>query len=65
MAPKRVHIIKREEGWAVKKQGAQRASKIYPTKEDAKTGTRELQREGNDIIIHKSDGSIEEWRKGK
>jgi len=65
MAPKRVHIIKREEGWAVKKQGAQRASKIYPTKKDAKTGTRELQREGNDIIIHNRDGSIEEWRKGK
>lgn len=65
MSSKRIHIIKREDGWAVKKQGAQRASKIYPTKEDAKSGTKDLQRKGHDIIIHKRDGSIEEWKKGK
>lgn len=65
MSPKRVHIIKRDNGWAVKKQGAQRATKIYTTKEDAKSGTKRLQREGHDIIIHKRDGSIEQWRKGK
>jgi hypothetical protein len=65
MSPKRVHIIKRDDGWAVKKQGAQRASKIYTTKEDAKSGTKELRKNGHDIIIHKRDGSIEEWRKGK
>jgi len=65
MAPKRVHIIKREEGWAVKKQGAQRASKVYTSKEAAKSGSKKLQKKGHDIIIHKRDGSIEEWRKGK
>ena len=65
MSSQRIHIIKREDGWAVKKQGSQRASKIYPTKEGAKSGTKELQRKGHDIIIHKRDGSIEEWRKGK
>lgn len=65
MTPGRIHIVKRDEGWAVKKQGTQRASKIYKTKEDAKTGTKVLREKGHDVIIHKRDGSIEEWRKGK
>ncbi len=32
---KRIHIIKKENGWVIKKQGALRASKVYETKTDA------------------------------
>lgn len=63
MAGKRVHIIKRDNGWAVKKQGAQKASKIYETKEKAKKGANPLRKNGHDLVIHKRDGSIEEWKK--
>jgi len=63
MAGKRVHIIKRDNGWAVKKQGAQKASKIYETKEVAKERANPLRKKGYDLVIHKRDGSIEEWKK--
>lgn len=65
MSNKRVHIIKREDGWAVKKQGSRRASKVYRSKEAAKQGADPLRRKGHDVIIHKGDGSIEEWKKAK
>lgn len=61
----RFHIIKREEGWAVKKQGAQRAFKVYPTKKEAQIFTKKFLREGHDIVIHKDDGTIESWKIGK
>jgi hypothetical protein len=60
---KRVHVIKRDSGWAVKKQGAERASKIYGTKEAAVKGTEKLKQAGHDIVVHKKDGSIAEWHK--
>ena len=31
----KAHIIKRESGWALKKQGSQRASGVYRTKSEA------------------------------
>lgn len=61
----RVHIIKRERGWAVKKEGGQKALRIYDTKEDAKQHSRSFRENGHDVIIHKSDGSIEKWEKAK
>jgi hypothetical protein len=36
--PKRTHVVKRDSGWAVKKEGAQRATKVYRTKEQAERG---------------------------
>jgi hypothetical protein len=60
---KRAHIIKRDSGWALKKQGAERASKIYSTKEKAVKSAEKLKRAGHDIIIHKRNGSIEKWNK--
>ena len=62
---KRAHVIKRESGWAVKKQGAQKASKVYTTKEAAVKGAQKLKKEGHDVVIHKKDGSIEKWQKSK
>lgn len=55
--PKRVHIIANGKGWAVKKEGLSRASKIYQGKEDAIKYTLKLY--DYDTIVHKRDGSIE------
>lgn len=62
-SPKRAHILKRESGWAVKKQGAKRATKIYKTKKSAEKGAQKLKKSGHDIVVHKKDGSIEKWQK--
>ena len=63
--PKRTHIVKRDSGWAVKKEGAQRATKVYPTKEQAIKGAEKSRKLGNDVVIHKKDGSIQKWKKSK
>lgn len=61
----RTHIVKRGSGWAVKKEGAQRAIKIYDTKDKAIDGAQKEKKSGSDLIIHKKDGSIEKWQKAK
>lgn len=48
-----------------KKEGNEKASKIYPTKEEAIEGAEKLLEEGSDLVIHKGDGSIQDWRKSK
>lgn len=62
---KRVHIISRKSGWAVKKEDKSRASRIYKTKETAIKNTQKLRKTGHDIIVHKKDGSIQKWEKSK
>ncbi len=61
----RMHIIKRDTGWAVKREGASKASKVYDTKEEAVKGTDSFSKSGHDVIIHKRDGSIEKWKSSK
>ncbi|GEM_PF-1517197 len=61
---KRVHIISRlNGGWAVLKQGASRALKVYPTKEDAVLGSYPFLQLGFDLVIHRKDGSVEQFKK--
>lgn len=63
---KRVHIISRHnEGWAVKKHGASRALKVYPTKDDALLGAFPYLQLGYDLVIHRRDGSVEQYRKAE
>ena len=60
---KRVHIISRHnEGWAILKQGASRALKVYPTKEDALIGSYRFLQLGYDLVIHRKDGSVEQYK---
>lgn len=61
---KRVHIISRYNGgWAILKQGASRALKVYPTKEDAVIGSYPFLQLGYDLVIHRKDGSVEQFKK--
>jgi hypothetical protein len=64
LTPKRTHVVKRESGWAVKKEGAKRATKVYTTKEQAVKGAEKTRKSG-DVVIHKKDGSIQRWVKSK
>jgi hypothetical protein len=61
---KKVHVISRNGGWAVKKEGNSRASKIYRTKDAAVNGARSSSK-GSDVVVHKKDGSIAKWHKSK
>jgi hypothetical protein len=58
----RVHVISRKDGWAVKKEGNTKASKLFDKKEAAVEGARKLSK-GHDIIVHKKDGSIQKWER--
>jgi len=60
---KRAHIIKRDNRWAVKKEGNTKATKVYETQNAAVKGAQKLRSNGHDIIIHKKDGSILNWQK--
>jgi len=62
---KRVHIISRKDGWAVKKEGTTKASKIYKKKDSAVNDAKKLKKSGHDVIIHKKDGTIQKWEKAK
>jgi hypothetical protein len=61
----RVHIIKRDHDWAVKKEGDMKASRIYASKEDALQYARTYRIKGHDIVVHHTDGSVEKWEKAK
>ena len=58
----RVHVISRKDGWAVKKEGNTKASKLFGQKEAAVEGARKLSK-GHDVIVHKKDGSIQRWER--
>lgn len=62
---RRVHIISRSGSWAVKKEGASRAIKVYPTKEDAIEGSFPYLQMGFDLVIHRKDGSVEQLKKAE
>ena len=62
-ASERVHVVKRDSGWAVKKEGSKKASKIHDTKEEAIKDARKSKKSGSDVVIHKKDGSIQKWEK--
>ncbi len=62
---KRAHIISRKDGWAIKKEDASRASKIYKKKDVAIKNSEKLREKGHDVIVHKKDGTIQDWKKSK
>lgn len=48
-------------GWAVKRYGADRASKHFRTKEDAESwGRTQSIKERSELVIHRRDGTIAE-----
>lgn len=56
----RIHIISQNGRWAVWKEGAQRASRVFDTRDEAINAARLLQKSANHktIVVHNIDGSI-------
>lgn len=55
------HVVPRQDGWAVKKSGATRASKVFDTQEDAiKYGRSQAKKESGELYVHRKDGTIRE-----
>ena len=61
----RIHVIKRSDGWVVKKEGAIRASRKFSTKAEAVDSTEAYRLTGYDIVVHRADGTIEKWSRKK
>ena len=60
MSKKSNHVVPSSNGWAVKKSGSDRASKIFDTKEQAVVYGRALSmHEKTELFIHKSNGMIQ------
>jgi len=62
--PKRnQHVAPARNGWGVRAAGSPKATKIFPTKEDAILAAQEFVRKnknGSEIFVHERDGRIHE-----
>jgi hypothetical protein len=55
-----LHVVPHEEAWAVKREGNERASSTHDTQKDAIDAARGFAKDGDDIVIHRPDGTIRE-----
>lgn len=59
MPKKSVHVVPRDNGWAVRRSGADRDSSHHPTQADAiNSGRGTAQRERTELVIHDRRGRI-------
>jgi len=59
MAKKDVHVVPHDDGWAVRREGAERASSVHRTQEQAADAGRRIAREErSELRIHGRDGRI-------
>jgi hypothetical protein len=53
------HVVPRQDGWAVKKSGATRASKVFDTQTDAiKFARGQAKKDNGELYVHRKDGTI-------
>lgn len=56
---KNVHVVPQGKQWAVKKEGAARASSLLPTQKEAiVVGRKAAQNEQSELVIHRQNGQI-------
>lgn len=60
MATSVLHVVPQEDHWAVKREGNAKASSTHETQKEAIDAARELAKEGDDLVIHRPDGTIRE-----
>lgn len=59
MSKKDVHVVPHKDGWATKKEGAERAGAVYDTQREAINNARnQAQRERVEVVIHRQNGQI-------
>lgn len=55
------HIVQRPNAWAVKGEGNEKATRVYPTQQEAIDAAKIIaQNQSGDVIIHGRDGKIRE-----
>ena len=55
------HVVPKDGGWAVRKQGAVKATKVFSTQNEAVQFARNVARkQSGELFIHKADGTIRE-----
>ena len=61
MSKKDIHVVPHADGWATRKEGAQRAGGVFSTKEDAlASGRAQAQRDRAELVIHGRNGRIQD-----
>lgn len=59
MAKRDIHVVPHKRGWALKWEGAERASSIHPTQKQAEDAARPRARAGRvELVVHRPDGRI-------
>lgn len=54
------HVVPHADGWAVRGDGAERATGVYETKAEAIAAARGIARnQGTELVIHGHDGRIQ------
>jgi poly(hydroxyalkanoate) granule-associated protein len=55
-------VVAREEGWAVEKQGQERAVSLHPTKDEALEAARAAASEHrpSELVVHRKDGTVQD-----
>ena len=61
MSKKNIHIVQREDGWAVRRENAERDSSHHNTQAEAiKVGRQTALRQNVEVLIHGRNGRIRE-----
>lgn len=55
-----LHVVPQDENWGVKREGNERFSSTHSTQKEAIDSARNLAHDGDDIVIHRTDGTIRE-----
>ncbi len=54
------HVVPHKDGWAIKKSGTSKASKVTSTKKEAEDLARKISiNQGTELVIHRKDGTIQ------
>ena len=55
------HVVKRDDGWAVRREGAERDTSHHDTQDEAiRAGTEIAKNQESELLIHGRDGKIRE-----
>lgn len=59
MAKGRPHVVRHDDGWAVRREGSERASSVHDHQSDAiNTGRGIARREHTEFVIHGENGRL-------
>lgn len=59
MSKKNQHVVKRDDGWAVRGEGNKRDTSHHQTQEQARQAAREIAiNQGSEVVIHNRQGQI-------